>query len=166
MPDPPAALAESFRVLQPGGTLAATFWKTVGWYASTAAAVARIPGAPAFPSYGALTSSFDKTLSADARAGGVWVDTEYIAARYREAGFVNVRVELHRTETRCASAEEYVRQYAGMTRTMMRNVWGEEVLGIVDPHFDAALLEVMKEMYGEGECVLPWEAYCVVGQKP
>ena len=169
MSDPPAALAEAFRVLQPGGALGATFPQNAAWYAPTAAAITRIPpeaGAPALPPFGTLTSSFDKTLSAEQRAAGVWVDPEYITARYREAGFVDVQVELHAMEMRCASAEEYVQKYAGMTRAMMRNMWGEEELAAVDPHFDAALLEAMKEMFGEGECVLPWGAYCVMGKKP
>ena len=84
----------------------------------------------------------------------------------REAGFVDVRTELHANETRYATAEEYVQIFAGMTKMVAGNIWTEEQRALIMPRFDQALLEVLKEHFGEGEIVLKWEAYCVTAKVP
>ena len=151
------------RVLRPGGTVAFTIWKSVGWWASTAAAIARIPGAPALPSFAAFSNKFD----VDYAPGGDWIDPAYFEARVREAGFApdSVRSELRENTTRNASAEEHVAVYAPMNRAMMGRFWNAEECARVTPHFDDALLGAVKEMYGDGEVVLKWEAYCITAKK-
>ena len=95
-----------------------------------------------------------------------WTEPEYFEARVRDAGFENVRTELHSCETRYASAEEYVRVFGVFTLGVMGHAWTDEERARVAPHYEGALLAALKEQFGDGEVVVRWEAYCITAQVP
>ena len=94
-----------------------------------------------------------------------WNNPAHIEARVRDAGFVDVRVELYAHETPNGAAEPYVKHHVPFMKNVFKNFWSEEEIAQVSPHFEAALLEATKEKYGDGEVVLQWEAYCVTAKK-
>ena len=162
IPEPRACIAECFRVLRPSGTSAFTIWKRVGWYPSAVAAIARIPGAPLVPPF----SEFGRVFLKDPQEGDDWTDMGFVERELRNAGFEDVQIVLHKNVVVLPSAEEYVKNYAAMTMTMLRNAWTEEEQGRVAPHFDAALLEELKSQFGDGEVLTEWEAWCVTARVP
>ena len=78
----------------------------------------------------------------------------------------DVKVALHKNETRDESVVKYLETYAGVTSTLLGNIWNEEQKAKFMPPFGAAVKEVMKAKFGDGEVVLGWEAYCVTARVP
>ena len=161
VPRPRDLLSEAFRILQPGGTLGITIWKFTGWFPLAIDAVASIPGAPPPPSYQEFCNVFLESPGEDR-----WVDPAFFEDEIRKAGFEDVKVALHTNETRDESVEKYLETYAGVTSTLLGNIWNEEQKAKFMPPFGAAVKEVMKAKFGDGEVVLGWEAYCVTARVP
>ncbi|KAI0699905.1 S-adenosyl-L-methionine-dependent methyltransferase [Cerioporus squamosus] len=125
--EPRSFLAEAFRVLRPFGVNALTKFEHVPWYPISAAAIARIPGAPRVPSF--------KEFSQD--------------EKIRRAGFEDVQCVLRQNVSKFPNAEEYLKIHGEITVIGM--AWSEEEKARVRPHFQAALLEELKSRFGDGE---------------
>ena len=100
-PDRPAALSEMYRVLVPGGGLAASVWR----------ALERAPG------FAALARAMEKHVGPDAaaivRSAFVFDTTDELHKLMHEAGFDNVRIILETRMVRFPSVEAFFTCYAG-----------------------------------------------------
>ena len=162
-PDPRAALAEIHRVLRPSGVAGFTIWKAVGWFDVVRAAVERIPGGPPFPSFQQFSASFAK--------GGLpdhdqWIFPAFFEERMREAGFEDVRTVVRENRTTYEDAEVCVRTFTPLMNFAFATIWSAEERKTVEGHVEPAMLEVVKERFGDGEVALDWEAYCVTAKVP
>ncbi|RPD58600.1 S-adenosyl-L-methionine-dependent methyltransferase [Lentinus tigrinus ALCF2SS1-7] len=162
VPDPRACLAECFRVLRPSGTNALTIWKRAGWHPVAVGAAARIPGAPPVPPFAEFVNVFMK----DRGENESWTDMKFVEEQMRKTGFEDVKLVLHQNLIKVPSVAEYMKSYAGMTMTMLRNVWSDEEMARASPHFEAALLEELTSKYGDGEVPTEWEAWCITARVP
>ncbi|KAI0741771.1 S-adenosyl-L-methionine-dependent methyltransferase [Daedaleopsis nitida] len=159
---PRTCLAETFRVLRPRGTAGFTIWKFVGWYPLAVAALASIPGAPTIPAF----NEFGKVLLESPTDDERWTEPAFFEGEMRKVGFEEVETVLHENVTHVKTAEEYVKTYATMTRTLLGNLWSDEEKALVASAFDDALLKVVKARFGDGDVSLSWEAYCVTARTP
>ncbi|PIL26382.1 hypothetical protein GSI_12139 [Ganoderma sinense ZZ0214-1] len=167
-PDPRAALSEIRRVLRPHGLAGFTIWKSVGWFDVARTAVERIPGAPRFPTFQEFSASSAKAASPGAVRADCdqWIFPAFFEARIREAGFEDVRTVVRENRTRYEDAEACVRVFAPLMNFSLASMWSAEERERVEGQFRTALLEVVKERFGEGEVGLDWEAYCVSATVP
>ncbi|KAI0794181.1 S-adenosyl-L-methionine-dependent methyltransferase [Fomes fomentarius] len=159
-PRPRDFLAEAFRVLQPGGIAGITIWKEVEWYPIVAEAIASIPDAPPAPSYTDFARVFLENPGDDE-----WLEPAFFEAEIRKVGFADVKTVVHTNVLRLKHAEEYVELYATPTKMVLFCAFTEEQKAKVSPHFDEAVMKVLKAKFGNGEVALRLDVWGIVATK-
>jgi len=140
----PASLAETLRVLKPGGQLNFTWYHQVGWITFADKAWVRIPDAPPLPNFAQLLF----------RSQGPWDNPEYIRAQILATKAVrpeSVKVELFPCEGVADNARVLAQQLV-LPITHALASWPEEKRDEVVAKLVPELEAVFVEKFGSGPC--------------
>ncbi|OCT48165.1 putative UbiE/COQ5 family methyltransferase [Cladophialophora carrionii] len=156
--DGQAGCRELLRVLKPGGTLAMSSWKRVGWIDDVQAAIATDPEIPAFPTH----DEFRKLMN----TGGVWDGPAWIKDTVTQAGFVDVDVKEVPHTSVLDTVEEFARMMVGMVGLVQSRIWTQEQREKFKERADEAVVSYMRQKYQEGEIRWDWIAFLTTARKP
>lgn len=157
MPDSDAALKECFRILQPSGVCALSTWDTVGWIPDVRAAFATLPGSPTFPDAETFYAAMGK---------GRWFEASFVAQKLVALGFVDVKVEVVRRTSQTKDAADFCEAFDSVTHFIMERFWNGEERRRCGPLAKQALLEHLRDKYGNGVIEMDWAAILATGRKP
>ncbi|KIW62416.1 hypothetical protein PV04_10594 [Phialophora macrospora] len=156
--DGQAGLHELLRVLQPGGTLAMSSWKRVGWIDDVKAAFATDPEIPAFPSYDEFRSLMN--------TGGVWDKPDWINDTTTKAGFVDVDVKEVPHTSVLDTVEQFSQLMVGMVGLIQQRTWTQEQQAKFKDRANEAVVSYMRQKYRGGEIKWDWIAIFTIARKP
>jgi ubiquinone/menaquinone biosynthesis C-methylase UbiE len=156
--DGQAGFRELLRVLQPGGTLAMSSWKRVGWIDDVKAAFATDPEIPAFPTY----DEFSKLMN----SGGAWDKPEWINDNATEAGFVDVDAKEVPHTSVLDTVDEFARLMVGMVGLIQQRTWTQEQQEKFKDRANEAVVSYMRQKYQGGEIKWDWIAIITTARKP
>ncbi|KAG9039876.1 hypothetical protein FRB95_004348 [Tulasnella sp. JGI-2019a] len=137
LPDPLAGLRECHRVLVPGGAIAFSCWKHVGWHDWMKLAISRVPGAPPLPP---ITEIFPKN--------GNWEEPSWVQQQLEDLGFENCRVELLDFAAPMDNAKMFVEGFKVMI-PMVISRWDEKDRVQYAPLIAPELEKFLEEQYGK-----------------
>ncbi|EXJ54624.1 hypothetical protein A1O7_09965 [Cladophialophora yegresii CBS 114405] len=157
--DGQAGCRELLRLLKPGGTLAMSSWKRVGWLDDVQAAIATDPGIPAFPNH---EEFFRKLMN----TGGVWDEPTWIKDNLTKAGFVDVDVQQIPHTSVLDTLDEFARMMVGMMGLVQQRLWTQEQRDKFKDRADEAVVSYMRQKYQEGEIRWDWIALLTTARKP
>ncbi|KAJ5924044.1 hypothetical protein N7466_008231 [Penicillium verhagenii] len=152
-----AALDESTRILQPGGTIAFSTWIEPGWLLAAGKAVASISSDLPWP-------TADEFLSVI--GNGQWSSVNWIEAQLKDRGFCDIKVNPV-TRHNPLSVDEFVDMTMFMLPVVLNLFWTEEMRQESKDKFKPALEKYLIGLYGEnGEVPTEWVAILSTAQKP
>ena len=155
--DGQAGLRELHRLLQPGGTLAMSSWKRVGWVDDVRAAFALDPEIPTFPP----DEEFRKLLNAD----NGWDDVEWIRDNITNQGFVDVALREIPQTTAMHSVEEFTQLLGPMVGMLQQRMWTQEQRDKCKDKANEAVISYMTNKYKGGEIMWDWVAIVTKAKK-
>ena len=139
-PNDEAVLAETFRILNPGGAAGFTSWKTIAWWPSLAmpAISAFLPEAPGLP---APATVFP------ARS---WGDPAAIPEKLEKAGFKEIEVGEY-AFTPDVPPAEFAEACAVLIKVITKRLWSEEENKQFGDRIEPALLKYLHENFPNGK---------------
>ncbi|KAI1642369.1 S-adenosyl-L-methionine-dependent methyltransferase [Daldinia loculata] len=158
IPKPEAVLADTMRILKPGGVLAFSTWHrdTKGWSPDMRSCFEALPFDAPMPN--PVPMAIHGKLQ--------WTDPEGVEEELKAYGFENVQVKAVPHVVRVNSAEDYLYNYRMMKDWMVNTYWSEEskqkAQGILDEH----IVNHLKEKYNGEGWDLSWTAILATCQKP
>jgi ubiquinone/menaquinone biosynthesis C-methylase UbiE len=155
--DGQAGLDELYRLLRPGGTMAMSSWKKVGWVEDVRAGFASDPEIPPFPPY----EEFRKLIN----SGGDWDDSQWIKDNLTKTGFVDVEAVELSSNTASSSVDEFSRMMAGMVGMIQGRLWTQEQREKYGARTNDAVLAYMRSKYPDGEIKWDWTAIIATAKK-
>lgn len=155
--DGQAGFKELHRLLRPGGTLAMSSWKQVGWLDDVEAAFATDPEVPAFPSY----EEFRKIMN----EGGIWDDSQWIEDNLTKGGFVDAHAQEVPHKSSLDSVEEFARMMAGMVGLIQQRTWSKEQQEKYKDRANDAVMSYMRKKYSDQPIVWDWIAILTTAKK-
>ncbi|KAJ5758732.1 hypothetical protein N7520_005888, partial [Penicillium odoratum] len=152
-----AALDESIRILQPGGTIAFATWIQPGWISAAGEAIATMPNNLPWPT----AEEFLGMLG-----NGQWNSVTWIECQLRDRGFHDIKVKAV-TRHNSLSVAEFVEMVMFMMPLMIETFWSKEMREENKNNVQPALEKYLASVYGEdGEVPGEWVAILSTAQKP
>ncbi|KAJ5215723.1 uncharacterized protein N7498_002130 [Penicillium cinerascens] len=151
------ALDESFRILQPGGTIALSTWIELGWIPVVHKALETIPGNLPFPT----TQEFLSILS-----HGEWHSVPWIKSQLQQRGFENIIVK---ADTKAISLviPEFVEMVMLMFPIGAKSFWTPKQREDSEDKIRPALVKYLEDRYGkDGDVPIEWTAILSTARKP
>ncbi|KAI9934731.1 hypothetical protein AWENTII_005746 [Aspergillus wentii] len=156
VPNYQAALDESFRILQPGGTIAISTWEKPGWIPIVKSAVETMPGNLPFPT----TEEFLKTNT------GQWNSGSWVESQLRKGGFENVQITAVSRSVRF-DIHEFVSMAMAILPMLLQKFWTQEQRDQSEANVQPTLLRYLEEKYGpHGQVPAEFVAVIATGHKP
>ncbi|KAJ5175999.1 Acetylaranotin bis-thiomethyltransferase [Penicillium canariense] len=152
-----AALDDSTRILQPGGTIAFSTWIEPGWASVMQKAIQTIPGNLPFPT----TKQFFEALGS-----GEWHSMSWIGSQLKKRGFEDINV---RSDTKAISLKvpDFVEMNMIMFGMIAKVFWTEKQRGENADKVRPALEKYLESTYGkEGDIPMEWTAILSTARKP
>ena len=153
-PDDAAALAETLRLLRPGGVAGFTSWKTIAWWSSVAmpAISSLIPEAPRLPEPSVVFP-----------VGG-WSDPAEFTSKLEKAGFRHVNVSEY-SFTPNVEAEEFAEAAGFLVQIIAKKFWSEKDNERFKGQIVPAMRKYLLEHYPNGRWNGQVTAYITIGNK-
>ncbi|XRM39035.1 hypothetical protein ABZX51_002416 [Aspergillus tubingensis] len=156
IPDARAAMRESFRILQSGGVLATSTWRTSSWLVIMKEAIEATSWNVKFPTM--------KEFLALHNEG--WDDEAFVKARFEEEGFEDVEVTAVQRET-SLTVSEFMEIGEGMIPIVTGAFWTPEQREMYEAKAPVVIREYLEEKFGaEGVVRMDPVAVLAVGRKP
>ncbi|GLA00178.1 hypothetical protein AnigIFM60653_008232 [Aspergillus niger] len=156
IPDARAAMRECFRILQSGGVLATSTWRTSSWLVIMKEAIETTPWNVKFPTM--------KEFLALHNEG--WDDESFVKARFEEEGFEDVEVTVVQRETSLTIAE-FMEVGGGMIPIVTGAFWTPEQREKYEAKAPVVIREYLEEKFGaDGVIRMEPVAVLAVGRKP
>ncbi|RAH59785.1 methyltransferase [Aspergillus piperis CBS 112811] len=156
IPDARAAMRECFRILQSGGVLATSTWRTSSWLVIMKEAIETTPWNVKFPTM--------KEFLALHNEG--WDDEAFVKARFEEEGFEDVEVIAVQRET-SLTVSEFMEIGEGMIPIVTGAFWTPEQREMYEAKAPVVIREYLEERFGaEGVVRMDPVAVLAVGRKP
>ncbi|OAP55406.1 hypothetical protein AYL99_10379 [Fonsecaea erecta] len=150
-------MAELHRILQPGGTLAMSSWKSLGWYDDVRDSFATDPEIPPWPPSGVLCDLIN--------SGGGWSDVAWIRDSVAASGFVDVDVREVPHTSIFSGVDQLTRFVASMVDLVQQRTWTAEQRESYKDRATKAVISYMKQKYGDGEIKWDWIALLTSAKK-
>ncbi|OJZ91759.1 hypothetical protein ASPFODRAFT_201619 [Aspergillus luchuensis CBS 106.47] len=156
IPDARAAMRECFRILQSGGVLATSTWRTSSWLVIMKEAIETTPWNVKFPTM--------KEFLALHNEG--WDDEAFVKARFEEEGFEDVEVIAVQRET-SLTVSEFMEIGEGMIPIVTGAFWTPEQREMYEAKAPVVIREYLEGRFGaEGVVRMDPVAVLAVGRKP
>ncbi|KAL7653959.1 S-adenosyl-L-methionine-dependent methyltransferase [Aspergillus phoenicis ATCC 13157] len=156
IPDARAAMRECFRILQSGGVLATSTWRTSSWLVIMKEAIETTPWNVKFPTM--------KEFLALHNEG--WDNESFVKARFEEEGFEDVEVTVVQRETSLTIAE-FMEVGGGMIPIVTGAFWTPEQREKYEAKAPVVIREYLEEKFGaDGVIRMEPVAVLAVGRKP
>ncbi|OOF99694.1 hypothetical protein ASPCADRAFT_203460 [Aspergillus carbonarius ITEM 5010] len=156
LPDARAAMKECFRVLQPGGVLATSTWKSSNWIVLIKEAIDTMPGGLKFPNM--------KEFLAMHNEG--WDDESFVKDRFEEEGFQDVKVTTVARET-SLTISEFMEISQSVISIVIGVFWTPEQREQHEANALVVVREYVEEKFGaDGVVRMEPVAVIAVGRKP
>ncbi|RDH27315.1 S-adenosyl-L-methionine-dependent methyltransferase [Aspergillus welwitschiae] len=156
IPDARAAMRECFRILQSGGVLATSTWRTSSWLVIMKEAIETTPWNVKFPTM--------KEFLALHNEG--WDDESFVKARFEEEGFEDVEVTAVQRET-SLTISEFMEVGGGMIPIVTGAFWTPEQREKYEAKAPVVIREYLEEKFGaDGVIRMEPVAVLAVGRKP
>ncbi|KAJ5805104.1 hypothetical protein N7474_010991 [Penicillium riverlandense] len=156
LPQSQAALDESLRILQPGGTIAFSTWIEPGWVSVMNNAIATMPGNLPFPT----AKEFLSTIG-----DGQWDSVLWIESQLQQRGFTDINVKAD-TEHIPLTNKEMLESTMMMFPVIAQNFWTAEQREQHQAKVRPALARYLEEQYGEdGVVPMDWTAILSTARK-
>ncbi|KIW22359.1 uncharacterized protein PV07_12251 [Cladophialophora immunda] len=150
-------MAETHRILQPGGTLGMSSWMKMGWPDDVRNAFATDPEIPPLPSM--------EELCALVNSGGGWSDVAWIRDSVTQSGFVEVDVREVSHTSILSGVDQFTRMMTGMVGLVQQRTWTAEQRERYKDRAMNAVVSYMKQKYGDGEIRWDWVAILTTAKK-
>ncbi|KAJ9284827.1 hypothetical protein DTO021C3_7573 [Paecilomyces variotii] len=158
LPDPFAAIKESFRILKPGGTFAFSTWIKSGWFSDLRDAVATIPGNLPFPSQKEFLAAIGK---------GHWDDEAWIASCLREHGFEDVSVKPIQETVVVDNHDQFITMLSSMIPLITSRFWSEDQKQAHEKDIAPVMRTYLENKYGKDQPIeTDWIAILSSAKKP
>ncbi|PYH74586.1 gliotoxin thiomethyltransferase [Aspergillus vadensis CBS 113365] len=156
IPNARAAMRECFRILQSGGVLATSTWRTSSWLVIMKEAIEATPWNVKFPTM--------KEFLALHNEG--WDDETFVKARFEEEGFEDVEVTSVQRET-SLTVSEFMEVGEGMIPIVTGAFWTPEQREMYEAKAPLVIREYLEEKFGaDGVVKMDPVAVLAVGRKP
>ncbi|EHA22761.1 hypothetical protein CBS63078_24 [Aspergillus niger] len=156
IPDARAAMRECFRILQSGGVLATSTWRTSSWLVIMKEAIETTAWNVKFPTM--------KEFLALHNEG--WDDESFVKARFEEEGFEDVEVTAVQRET-SLTISEFMEVGGGMIPIVTGAFWTPEQREKYEAKAPVVIREYLEEKFGaDGVIRMEPVAVLAVGRKP
>ncbi|GKZ26592.1 hypothetical protein AbraIFM66951_002779 [Aspergillus brasiliensis] len=156
IPDARAAMRECFRILQSGGVLATSTWKTSSWFVIMKEAIEATSWNVKFPT--------TKEFLALHNEG--WDDESFVKARFEEEGFEDVEVTAVQRET-SSTVAEFMEVGEWMISTVTGTFWTPEQREQYGAKAPVVIREYLEEKFGaDGVIRMEPVAIIAAGRKP
>ncbi|KAL2831902.1 S-adenosyl-L-methionine-dependent methyltransferase [Aspergillus pseudoustus] len=142
IPNPDAALKESFRILKPGGMIASATWKHVPWFTLVKDAIATISPDLYFP-------DSDDFVKATSRG---WQAVSAIESLLKKEGFADVQVTSV-TKSLSIPIADLVELNMSILPALLAKYWTQEQRDEYEGRVSEALQLYLEEKYGAGALV-------------
>ncbi|KAJ5569652.1 uncharacterized protein N7459_009082 [Penicillium hispanicum] len=151
------ALDESWRILQPGGTLAFSTWIQPGWVPVIKRAIETHPDNLPWPT----TEEFLTTLG-----NGEWNSPRWIESQLRHRGLEDIHAMVI-TKSISLSVAELVEMTMIMIPMVAKHFWTEDQREKSSGNVRPALEKYLEDTYGkEGQVPMEWTAILSTARKP
>ncbi|KAM0435913.1 hypothetical protein ACHAPT_002805 [Fusarium lateritium] len=157
IPDPNAVLADTKRILKPGGIFGATTFhnSNVFWQPDMRSAFESFP----------FEAPFLKEVKMQMHSQGDWANPEWIEGHLKDQGFVDVEVTSNLGRYHIKNAEEFVLSFGMMIAWLMNAAWSEETRREHPVEEVRELLRKhLEEKYGGKGWDLEWNVICMTGR--
>lgn len=150
------SLAELFRILKKGGTLAITTWRSTDWTETIRRAVGSIEGCPAFPA--------EDDLLLKVQHGNAWQDETFLQEQLKKHGFADVASEVS-VRGHPLARDTFVNTFTGpMLRGILQALWTENDVEHNFPKIRPATANLLEQGAADG-VVVAMTAIVAVGRK-
>ncbi|KAL5341884.1 S-adenosyl-L-methionine-dependent methyltransferase [Aspergillus crustosus] len=156
LPDSLAALDETLRIIQPGGTLGFTTWADLTWIPLVRAALDNLSPHLPFPTAQEFLSSL---------GNGDWASVSWIESQLHERRLTDIHVQAHK-KTVSFSVQAFVDVTMLIVANLIRRDWTERQIEEYADKVGPALTEYLEDKAGEaGEVVVEFKAIVATARK-
>ncbi|KAK7743655.1 hypothetical protein SLS62_010558 [Diatrype stigma] len=158
IPNPQAALRDTMRILQPGGTFGFTVWHkdNEAWAPDMRSCFDALP----------FDAPMPNPLPMAPHGQVQFTESEGLERELRDHGFVDIETKTVTFTHHIESAEHYLRSFDMMKQWMMNMMWSEESKERAKYVLDTHIVKHLKEKHNNQGWDLTWKCIVVACQKP
>ncbi|KAE8333669.1 S-adenosyl-L-methionine-dependent methyltransferase [Aspergillus sergii] len=155
-PDEISAMKECVRVLQPGGILAVSTWKSTIWVCTLTAAITSLSGDLPAPS--------EKEINGVYNVG--WDEGSSVRAKFEQAGFDDIEVRTVKKEY-SVPISQFIENCTFLIPTIVNIFWTQDQRDQYESELPMAIHRYIERIYGRGGMAsMEAEAIIATGRKP
>ncbi|KAE8131486.1 S-adenosyl-L-methionine-dependent methyltransferase [Aspergillus pseudotamarii] len=147
---------ECFRILQPGGILAVSTWKSTIWVCTLSAAITSLSGHLPAPS--------EKELYGVYNVG--WDEESSVRTKFEEAGFIDIEVRTVKKDY-LVPVDQFAQSCTILIPTIVSIFWTQDQRDLYESELPMAIHRYVEGIYGrDGMAAMEAEAIIATGRKP